>query len=483
MPFPFVLSTTSHLSFQQNFISSTHPSLPSAATSHRNLLRATLKQHKRLPPSDQASNLNGVLTGLTSYLKYLCTLDLALSGAAVNDQEDVDLALVREVEVEWRPTLSSAPIPGRDSERIKGQGLDYEFYFVHHNYAVVQNLLARQALLGLYASTIPTTQQRLALIQTASRHLKTAYSVHTFLLQRFNSGDGPPELPASATDVSFNVQTALQRLSQAEFSLYMAFKDDPYPAILVQARNELDREWMIRAPEIPQTRAQVLTRLCVAAAEHAASASAALRAEGKRVSKDLLDYTDDLRRTSRARACRFQAIDADAHNETGKAIAWIHAGLNELGAEITTAKDGTSSKSSSGLSKLKASWNERREDRRIEKGSARWGADAGKAEELRILEYLQRKFVKSNDTVHFQRVPDYRPLVGMLPSSINMPMGDEKWKVPVLGEDELVVMRAPPDGDEMDRDSSGEEDGFEVGAKRPVGAFPGTDGDGRGSYY
>lgn len=489
MPFPFVLSTTSHLSFQQIFTSSTHPSLPSAATSHRNLLRSTLKQHKRLSPGDQAANLNEVLSALTTYLKYICTLDVALSGAAINNQEDVDLALVQEITVEWRPTLSSAAIPGRDSDRVRGQGLDYELYFVHQTYAVVQNLLARQALLGLYATTIPSADQRLVLIQTALRHLKTAYSIHTFLVQRSNSGDGPPELPTAATDVSFNVQTALQRLSQAEFNLYSAFKDDPYPAILVQSRNELDREWMIKAPEIPKTRAQILTRLCVAAAEHAGGASAALRAEGKRVSKDLVEYVDDLKRTARARACRFQAIDADARGEPGTGIAWLHAGLNELGAEITTTKDGAGSSSKpGGLSKLKASWNERREDRRIEKGSSRWGSDAGKAEELRILEYLQRKFVKSNDTVHFQKVPAYKSLVGGLPSGINMPIGDEKWRGMVLGEDELVQMRGLPDGDEMDRDSSGDEEdgagGYGMTPKRPVGAFPGTDEEySKASYY
>lgn len=481
MPFPFVLSTTSHLSFQQNFTSSTHPSLPSAATSHRNLLRATLKRHKRLSPGDQAATLNDVLSALTSYMKYICTLDVALSGVTINDQEDVDLALVQEVAVEWRPTLSSANIPGRDSDRVRGQGLDYELYFVHQIYAVIQNLLARQALLSLYASTVPSAEQRLVFIQTALRHLKTAYSVHTFLNQRTNSGDGPPELPASATDVSFNVQTALQRLSQAEFNLYSAFKDDSYPAILLQARNELDREWMIKAPEIPKTRAQILTRLCVAAAEHAAGASAALRAEGKRVSKDLIEYVDDLRRTARARACRFQAIDADARGETGKGIAWILAGLSELGAEINT-KDGISK--TGGLSKIKASWHERREDRRIEKGSSRWGSDGGKAEELRILEYLQRKLVKSNDTVHFQKVPEHKPLLATLPSGINMPIGDEKWRPPLLGEDELVQMRAPPDVDEMDRDSSGDEDGYDMAPKRAPGAFPGVDGEhNKASYY
>ncbi|KAK5944198.1 hypothetical protein PMZ80_003479 [Knufia obscura] len=480
MPFPFVLSTTSHLSFQANFTSSTHPSLPSTTTSQRNLLRSTLKTHKRLSAADQSTNLNEVLSALTAYLKYICTLDLALSGASIND-EDVDLALTKEVEVEWRPTLSSGSIPGRDADRVRGQGLDYEYFFVHQTYAAVQNTLARQALLGLYASSVPSPEQRIAMIQAATRHTKVACSIHAFLVQRANTGDGPPELPAAAVDVSINVQSALQRLAQAEFNLLNAFKDDPYPAVVVQARNELDREWMIKAPEIKKTRAQVLTRLCVGAAEHAAAASAILKAE-RRVSKDLIEYVDDLRRTARARACRFQALGADTEGQTGKGVAWIYAGLSELGLDINT-KEGSSK--ASGLSKLKASWHERKEDKRIGKGSVRWGSDAGKSEEARILEYLEKKLVRSNNTVNVQKVPEHKPLLGTLPSGMNMPIDDEKWQPPTLTEDELVQMRAPPDTDVMEQDSSGDEDEDASEQRRagPAGAFPGTHEEYKASYY
>lgn len=492
MPFPFTLSTTSHLSFQKDFTSSTHPSLSFTATSQRDLLRASLKTHKRLSATDQSSNISEILSALTSYLKYISTIDLALSGKTVSD-EDIDIALTREIEVEWRPTLSSTSIPGREADRVRGQGLDYEFYFVHQTYAVVQNLLARQALLGLYASALPTSEQRLALIQTATRHLKTACSIHTFLVARANSGDGPPELPPVAVDVSLTIQSALQRLAQAEFNLISAFKDDPYPAILVQARNEQDREWMIKAPEIPKTRAQVLTRLCIGAAEHAAGANATLKAE-KRVSKDLIEYVDDLRRTARARACRFQAIDADARGETGKAIAWINAGSNELGSVVSAAGNSSfgialresSSKSGSksgGLSKLKASWNEQREDRRIGRGSSRWGSDAGKAEEARILQYLEKKLIKSNDTVHFQKIPEFKPLLSSLPGGMNMPLGDEKWKPPLLSEDELLQMRAPLDVAAADHESSGDEHEDDNNVRGPAGAFPGTDEEYKASYY
>jgi len=477
MPFPFILSTTSHLSFQQHFTSSTHPSLPLAATVQRNLLRLTLKAHKRLPSNDQAGNLTEVLSALTTYLTHLGTIDLAISGRSIND-EDVDVALVKDVEAEWRPVLSSSGIPGRNADRVRGQGLDYELYFVHQTYAAVQNLLARQALRELHASSVPSTEQRTAALQSATRYIKTAHTIHAFLLSRASSSDGPPELPHAAVDILIPVQSALHRLAQAEFNVLNAFKDDPYPAIVMRARNELDKEWMIKAPDIPRTRAQVLTRLCIGAAEHAAGASATLKAEGRRISHDLIEYVDDLRRTARARACRFQAIDADSRGETGKGIAWIYAALNELGMDITT-KDGSSKQSS--LSKFKVALQERKEDKRINKGSARWGSDAGKAEEVRILEYLERKMVKSNDTLHFQKVPEWKALLTTLPSGMNMPPGNETWRPPTLSEDELAQMRAPPEHDTVLQDSSGDEEENVRGG--PAGTFPGTHAEYNDGYY
>lgn len=478
MPYPFTLSTTSHHSFQDNFTSSTHASLPSTATWHRNVIRSTLKSHKRLSPENQAINLSSVLSALDTYLRYIDTLDLALCGSLVNG-EDVDLALTHEVELEWRPTLSSVAIPGRDIERVKGRGLDYELFFVYQTYATVQTLLARQALMGLYASTVPSTEQRLGLIQTAIRHLKIAYGVHEFLVEKANNGDGPPELPKGAVDVAPAVQHALQRVTQAECNLLGAFKDDPYPGIVVQARNENDREWMIRAPEIPKTRAAVLSRLCFGAAEHASAAAAILKNE-KRVSKDFVEYVDDMKRTARARACRFQAIAADTDGQTGKGIAWIYAGLSELGFEVSL-KDGSGK--IGGFSKMKASWNERKEDKRLGKGSARWGSDAGKAEEARILDYLEKKLTKTNDSVFHHTVPAYKALLSSLPSGMNMPLGDAKWMLPILTEDELVQMRAPPDHVLVEQDSSGEDDEDKFGGRGPVGAFPGTNLQYKDSYY
>ena len=475
MPFPFVLSTTSQLSFQTNLTSSTHPSLPSVSTSQRAFLRAALKSHKRLAPADQSNDLTNLIAATTSYLKHLTTLDLALGGKPVSG-EDVDIALVNEIEVEWRPTLSSSAVPGRESDRVKGRGLDFEIYFIHHTLALLHTLVARQALFGLYASATPTADQRLAFVQNATKSLRTAYSIHSYLTYRSTSTcDGPPSFPSVAADISAPVQVALQNLAQAELNLLAVLKDDPYPALLVQSRNKDDREWMVKAPEIPKVRAQVLRRLCVGAAEKAAVASAASKGEARKVAKDFIEYCDDLRRTATAKACRFAALDSDIGGETGKAIAWLRAGMNELGIDVS--KDGARS---SGLNKLKATWNEKRADRRIAKGDADWGADAGKAEESRILDYLDKKLTKENDTVNVQLVPEWKPLLATMPSGMVMPI-DERWKPAVLEEDDLASMRGPPeDGENMQGDSSDE--GSE---KRPqaVGAFPGTTRDYHGASY
>ena len=369
--------------------------------------------------------------------------------------------------------------PGRDSEPVKGKGLDYEILFVHHTLALVHSLLARQSLLGLYAALNPAPEQRTALIQDSTKHLKTAYSLHSYLLLRANSSsDGPPTFPTAAVDINTALQSGLQHLAYAEYNLICVLKDDPYPALLIQSRNKDDKEWMIRAPQIPKVRAQVLARLCIGAAQHASAAAAALKVEASKVSKELVEYCDGVYRTSRAKACRFQAVDEDGSGQIGKAIAWIRAAIYELG--INMGKEGAKS---SGLGKLKSSWLERREDKRIEKGSTNWGLDGGKLEEARIVEYLDKKFNKENDTISNQLIPEWKPLLATLPSGMNMPV-EERWKPAVLEEDELATMRAPLEDDELAAASSSEDENGV--SKEPVGAFPGTRrdyGDGGPTYY
>ena len=102
-------------------------------------------------------------------------------------------------------------------------------------------------------------------------------------------------------------------------------------------------------------------------------------------------YIEDFRKTSKAKACRFLGIDAELGGETADGIGWLRAGLAELGVEVKDKK-GLS------LSRLKKELSEKMEDRRVDKETA-WGADAGKLEEIRVIEMLDEKWNKINDTV------------------------------------------------------------------------------------
>lgn len=388
MPFPFVLPTTSNISFTDYFSSSTHPSLPLAATSCRGVLRDALKRHKRLAPQSQPSNLSTVLSALNEYIPYLSALDAGLSGAKISGEE-VDVVLAKELEVEWRSTLS-ATIPGREPPRVKLRSLESEIFFVLTTLAYVYSLLARSQLHGLYNATLPTTEQRAAAITSAMGFFIKANSIHTYLVNRA----GQWSTPASTVDISVPAQSALASLTVAEATLITVLKDDPYPAVVLEERNKISKDWMFKSPEIPKVRAHLFARLCLAAAEHAAKAQGMLGRASK-VNESLLKYVDDLRRTARGKACRFLGIDAELAGKAGEGIAWLRGANKELGfASVGADED----KKAKGFTKLKKDWAEKREDRKVEKGID-WGTDAGKFEEGRIVEMLEKKWVKMNDTV------------------------------------------------------------------------------------
>lgn len=491
MPFPFALPTTSHLTFQNHLTSPTHPSLPATVTIARNTLRSALKAHKRLNSAQQAADLHHLLNVLDEYVPYLLVLDAGLSGRPVSG-EDVDITLLKEVEVEWRQTLvSTASLPGRDPARITGKGLDYEIHNVLHTLSSVYNLLARSSLIKLYTLSPPSNlmsqpETRTSLIQSATKHLLSAHAIHTHLLYlTHNSPDGPPSFPKEATDIHASTQSCLAQMSLAEATLLFVLKDDPYPALLQQSRDKNDREWMVKAPDIPRVRAHLFARLCLGAAEHAGTAAAMGRAgpgDGRGLVKELVQYCEDLRRVSRARGCRFLGVDAEASGKTGEGISWLRGGMAELGMDVS--KDGEGERMSFG--KLKSSWAGKREDRKVEKGRVgEWGADAGKLEEGRVLAWLDSKWTKLNDTVNVQIVPDHAALV---PSQ--MPSGREAfasnpamWTAKVLGEDVLARMRAPIDAEAglADEQSSGDEmdggNGDRKATRAPAGAFPGARGE------
>jgi hypothetical protein len=402
MPFPFTLPTTSAFSFSTSFSSESHPSLPLTASTYRGVLRDALKKHKRLGTQAQANNLSNISQSLDSYLPYLLAIDKGLSNQPVAGEE-IDCVLKSTPVLEWRPTLT-AVIAGREQTRVKLQSLEYEVFFTLSTLAYTNTLLSRATLHPIFsfATSSPSPEARTAAITTATKYLLTAASIHSYLATRSETVlDNPP-----CPDIHTSTFRALSSLAVAEATLLAVLKDDPYPAAVTQDRNENDKEWMIKAPEIPKVRAHLFARLCLAAAEHASRALSLLGASaGKnkagRIDETLLKYVEVLRKAGRGKACRFFAIDAELGGQTGTAIAWLRAGMQELGMASLVAEKEAGKKSTFG--KLKREWTERREDRKIEKGAA-WGSDAGKLEEGRVLEMLEAKWVKMNDTVSLTRM-------------------------------------------------------------------------------
>lgn len=398
MPYSFILPTTSSFSFSSSFSSESHPSLPLTASTYRGVLRDNLKKHKRLSPSSQSANLSNVLQSLNGYLPYLLAIDAGLSNQSVAGEE-LDVVLNTSPSIEWRPTLSSST-PGHELQRVKVSSLEYEVYFSITSFAYIQTLLARSSLHPLYSSATasPSPEARTGAITTATKYLLSAASAHAYLAHRSESLSSP----APCVDIATPSLRALSSLALAEATLLAVLKDDPYPAAVAQERNKNDKEWMIKAPEIPKVRAHLCARLCLAAAEHAARALSLLNTSAgkskdiKRIDDGLLKYVEDLRKTGRGKACRFFGIDAELGGETGKAISWLRGGLRELG--ISSKLEEKEMGKKGGFGRFKKEWIEKREDKKIEKDTS-WGSDAGRLEEGRVLEMLEAKWVKMNDTV------------------------------------------------------------------------------------
>lgn len=315
-------------------------------------------------------------------------MDAGLSGTSCAGEE-IDLVLSKELEIEWRSTLG-ASIPGREPTRIKLKSLESELCFTLSTLAYVYSLQARAQLHVLYNATLPSPEQRATAIGAAMKHFLEANSVHTYLVNRAAQWSTQP----AAVDISTPVMGALAELTIAEATLITVLKDDPYPAVVLEDRNKSSKDWMYKGVEIPKVRAHLFARLCLASSEHAAKAQAMLGRSPK-INDDLHKYVDDLRRTAKGKACRFLACDAESSGKTGEGIAWLRGAKKELGFAAVGAEE---DKKSSGFSRLKKEWQEKREDRKIEKGEG-WGADAGKFEEGRVVDMLMKKWEKMNDTV------------------------------------------------------------------------------------
>ena len=408
MPFPFILPTTSSFSFSSCFACDSHPSLPISASGQRAVVRDALKKHKRQPPSSRVSSLNSVISSIDAYIPYLLAVDAGFSSQPLSSGEVINVVLKTTPYIAWRPTLSGDIVPGRERARVKITSLEYEIFFILSTLGYSYTLNARAALQPLYATTTDFlgSKERTTAITTATKHLLDAASIYDFLSARSDQISST----APCVDVAPTAMRALSALALAEATLLAVLKDDPYPTAVAQDRNKSDKEWMFKAPDIPKVRAHLFARLCLAASEHAARSVSLLQSAGSEKTKAsaiLLKYLEDLRRTSRAKACRFFGIDAELGGQTADGIGWLRAGLQELGVEVKDGKKGFS------FGRLKKDINEKREDRRVEKETD-WGSDAGRLEEIRVLEMLDKKWSKINDTVRQLKPIPYGMLISLL---------------------------------------------------------------------
>jgi hypothetical protein len=391
MVFPYVLPTTSFADLAKFYSSNTHPSLPWTTTEKRTALREVLKAHKRLPAASQAANLSSVVTAINTYLPYLFAVDAGLSGRPISGEE-VDIVLLRDVRFSWRCTLTGSSLP-RDSPRTKLRSLDADIFFVLNALAFAKSLQARESLRPLYRTDAAPleAEDRSKNITTAMRLLQEARSVHEFLAQKASS-ESTNLSENMIADVSRPTLSALASLALSEATLIAVLKDDPYPVAVADDRNKNSTDWMFKSPDLSLGRVNILTRICICAAQHAEDAYSKLR-NISGLDSDLVTYVSDLKCTAKAKAARFQGIAAESQGRTGEAIGWLQAAQHELGI---LRKDGSKGGT---FSTLKKEWKEKKEDKRIVKGDSDWGTDAGKLEESRVVDLLLKKWEKMNDTV------------------------------------------------------------------------------------
>jgi len=494
MAFPFSLPTTSILTFGACLRCDSHPSLPLEASTRRLVVRSALKCNRVLFAEGVYTGLGALKDALLDYLPYLLALDSGLSGKTVSGEE-VHVTLEREIEVEWRSSIA-ATAPGRRVPRSRGKGLDYELLFVLVTIGYVTLLSARSQFIRLH--TLSLDQKKVGLneimkkLLTAESHFSRALALSTSL--------PASSLPAGAIDIHPQTLIALSSLCLAQATLLAVARDDPYPSLAARARDDSDKEWMYKAPDMPKVRAHVFARLCLAAADHAAKAFtmfSSRRSHGTDVAsvrEDLVKLTRDVQRTARGRACRFIGIDAELGGKVGEGLGWLNAGKREVGLPVARGfaldKDGGGSKFKPSLTKLKSQWSERQERRNVDgkangsrAGDASGIDDAGKTEEGRVLDMLEKNWSKVNDLISHQIVPDEKQLMESMPSGreVHTPRSLEG---PVLAEDMLERLRAPPERDE-ERDGS-DDSVDEIEGEGLPGSFPDApsrNATGQATYY
>lgn len=447
MPFPFTLPTTSTVSYPTYFDSPTYPSLPLLTASHRGSLRNVLKAHKRQPPASQNANLPLVIKELESYVSHLLALFTSLE-----NNETFLKPSAPQFETSWRAVLTAKKF-STEPPRVARRGLSYEIFWTLSTLAYAYTIQARSLILQVLSPSVtgsPSTDPQL-LFNQAARDLLTSASIFTHLLsqpQPSSASSWPIELTTPAL-------SAFSSLSLADATLIAVIKQDPYPTYLSLTSRNRDskkstKEWLYNPPDPPTSpRALFLARLCIAASDHASKALGLLSTSDTKaralllqlsggaksddvpsgITEDLLRYLESLRKVSRAKSCRFLGIDAESSGRCGEGISWLLLAKSILDVP-TTAVD-----------RLRWGLSERKEARHLAAADGSWGLDAGRAEEVKVLEALEEKWRKLNDSVMFQTLPDMGELNKRIPSGREI-NNLRDWEAPRLTSDEMRALKA-----------------------------------------
>ena len=465
MPVALSLPHISALSFANSLASESHPALPFRVTVARDILRSTLDEYHQEVNERKSSRLNSVKSAIDDYLPLLDALRRGLDSGCTAYGEHVNVILTGEVDVRWRSSIVPSRIAGKRPPKLEANGIDAEVVLTLSTLAATSYLAAKEQLRSLFDLHLRgdslTIQLRTAKIASATDSLLLANSVYNGAVS-FISANPYIELP---TEISHAALSCLADLTIAEASLLAIAKDDPYPGLVAAQRNKNDIDWMIGAPKIPKVRAHLFARICVAAANHADHGTATVKSSkfpaniDEIVGATLQSYLESVRCVARAKACRFAGIDAEADGATGRAIGWLHAALLQLrskGSSLNYSGDPIKPESNEGVrAKLQKRRVEKREDKLIEQYGD-WGRDAGRAEELQIVEMLLAKWKRLNDTVDFQPLANARELVKSLPSGREF-HSVRPWARPSLDEQILASMRAPLDPSEERRIAASEQ--------------------------
>lgn len=160
------------------------------------------------------------------------------------------------------------------------------------------------------------------------------------------------------------------------------------------------------------------------------------------MSEDLLKYLESLQKVGRAKSCRFLGIDAEASSRCGEGISWLLLAKSILTGSAATA---SGSSSSTSIDKLRRELSERKEAKHIAAADPNWGMDAGRAEEIKVLEALEGKWRKLNDSIMFQTLPDVGELMKRIPSGREF-HSLKAWEAPMLGAEEMRALKAEEAG-------------------------------------